>query len=138
MTPFASPASSCWRPTSAWIARQTDSIVRITQGRRERRPVTDGAPRIGMAPRAAAAHAPRADGWPQRIRRRGARVVVVGVPVGAPLVADAGEVEEPERVGRRGAHARRTREPSGGGLAGPRQAAVGDAAARGLFPLRLR
>src|SRR5205823_5594128 len=100
--------------------------------------VAGGAPRIGMPPGSAAAHTARARRRADRICARGARVVIVGVPVGAPLVADAGEVEEPERVGRRGVHARRPGEALRRRVAGPGQPPVVDTAARGLLPLGLR
>src|SRR2546428_11528104 len=120
------------------VSRQPHPVVRVAQRRRQRGAVADGAPRVGVPPGAAAAGAARARRRTDRIRVRRARVVVVVVPVGAPLVADAGEVEEPKRVGRRDAHARRAREAERRRLARPGQVAVLDAAARGLLPLGLR
>src|SRR5439155_15948274 len=90
-----------------------------------------------MPPGSAAAHAARARRRADRICARGARVVVVGVPVDAPRVADAGQIEESERVGRRGLYAWRPGEALRRRVAGPGQPPVLDTAARGLLPLGL-
>src|SRR5262245_4267396 len=76
------------------VTRQTHAVVRIAKVGRQGRAVSDRAPRIGVAPGAAAAHAPGARGGPDRVPRGRVRIVGLFVPVGAPLVADTGEVAE--------------------------------------------
>src|SRR5262245_19486284 len=96
-----------------------------------------GAPRIGVTPRAAAAHPPRSGLGTSRISRRRAAIVALVEPVAAPLVAHPREIGAPQRVGRRLADAGRTRERVARPGVAPGVASVIDAAARGSLPLRL-
>src|SRR2546422_737988 len=120
------------------VAGESDAVVGVTQVRRQGRAMGDRAPRVGVTPGAAAAHAPRAGRRAARIPGGRAAVIVLAEPVGAPFVADAGEVGEPERVARRLADPRRTIELDGGLRVAPRVAGIVETAARGLFPLGLR
>src|SRR5688572_30409879 len=74
------------------VAGEAEAVVGVAEGGRERGAVPDGAPRVGVTPRAAPTDPPRPGLGPARVGGRRARVVVVVVPVGTPLVTDAGEV----------------------------------------------
>src|SRR5438045_2752241 len=124
-------------PSGYGAAREPDAVVRVPSGRRQRRTMADRAPRVRVSPGTAAADPSRAAWRPRGVGGRGARVILVVVPVGAPFVAHAREVEQPQWIRRRGAHPRRLREALRGRLARPRQARAIAAAARGLLPLGL-
>ena len=125
-------------------ARHPEAVVRVAEVGRQARAVSHRAPRLLMAPGAAARHAARA----LRRTRRGADrlrpVGVGGVPVAAPFVDDAGEIRQAEAVDRPLSHARRrgqrsrpVAEPAGRRLVAPRIAGALPAAPRGALPLRL-
>src|SRR5256886_13421953 len=69
--------------------------------RRQRGAVRDGAPWIGVPPGAAPTDAPVASGRASRIPSGRVGVVTLVEPVGAPLVAHAREIHDPERIRRR-------------------------------------
>src|SRR5262249_47152478 len=97
-----------------------------------------GTPRVGMPPGAATTDAPRARGRPPRILLGGPCVIIVGEPVGAPLVAHAREIREAELVGRRAADRGQPKECRGHPLVTPWESCALEAAARRPFPLGLR
>src|SRR5262249_61108519 len=84
------------------------------------------------------ADTPRPRGRAARIPLRRLGVVGLAEPVGAPLVADAREVCEPERVQRRLAHAWGPVEGVGRSRVAPGIASALEAAPRRLLPLGLR
>src|SRR2546427_13095567 len=88
-------------PPSLGVAREAYAVIGVAQVRRQRRAVRDRAPRIGVTPGPAATDAPRPGFRPSRVPRRGADVVLVVEPVGAPLGADPGDGGQPRRVDRR-------------------------------------
>src|SRR6266480_1762792 len=94
-------------------------------------------PWIGVSPGAAAADPPDAGGRSPWIARGCLRVRALVEPVGAPLVANAREIREPERVRRRLADARRPVERALGLRVAPGIAGALEPAARCLLPLRL-
>ncbi len=65
------------------------AVVRVAKRRRQGRPMGHWAPRILMSPGSAAGNAPRPVGWPLRVSFGRPRVVVLALPVQAPLVAHA-------------------------------------------------
>src|SRR5438034_1108986 len=96
------PVHRTSNPTSG-VAGETDAVIGVAEMRWQRGAVCDRAPRVGVTPGAATADAPRARRRSSRILLGRALVIIVGEPVGAPLVAHAREIREPERVGWRGA-----------------------------------
>src|SRR5207245_9689956 len=97
-----------------------------------------GAPWIGVPPGAAPADAPVAGGRASRIPRGRVGVVTLVEPVGAPLVAHAREIHDPERVRRCLADTRWPVEGAHGPRVTPGLACARDAAPRPRLPLRLR
>src|SRR5207302_710043 len=122
---------------SAAGPHEAEAVVGVATLRGQRGAVGDRAPRVRVAPGAAARDAAPAAFGPGRVPRRRTPVVVVAVPVEAPLVADAGEIGQAERVWRRGGDPRRAIEPLDRPRVAPREARVLEAAARRLLPLGL-
>src|SRR5262249_58825550 len=125
-------------PPSVDVAGESYTVVGVAQVRRQRGAVADRAPRVGVPPGSTPADTPRPRGRAARIPLRRLGVVGFAEPVGAPLVADAREVREPERVRRCLADARRPVERVGRSRVAPGIAGALEAAARGLLPLGLR
>src|SRR5262249_4880826 len=121
-----------------YLAHHSEAVVRVAEPRWQRGAVRHRAPRILVAPGAAARDATRAGLGPLRIPLGRSRVVAVVVPVQAPLVADAGEGEEPQRVCRRLGGAGRPVEAGAlRTVRAPWEARAPEPAARRLLPLRL-
>src|SRR5262245_15408606 len=95
-----------------------------------------GAPRILVAPGPTARRPSGPGGWAERIALGRSRVVVLVLPVEAPLVADTGQRAKPPRVGPRVHHPRRSIEREGGrARVTPGVARSIEPSAGGSFPL---
>src|SRR5262249_31215576 len=117
------------------IAGQAYAVIRVPQVRWQRGAVGERAPRVGVAPGAAAADTAGAALGTERIFRWGPGVVRLVEPVGTPLVTDPGKVGEAERVGRRGGDLGRGGEARGDRRVAPRPARAGGGAPAGRSPL---
>src|SRR3989441_11864110 len=131
------PVHRTSNPTSG-VAGETDAVIGVAATRWQRGAACAGAPRVSVTPGAATADAPRASRRSSRILVGRALVIIVGEPVGAPLVAHAREIRQPERVGWRGADDGQAADRRGRGLVAPRESGALDASASRPFPLGLR
>src|SRR5262249_27345382 len=116
------------------VSGETDAVIGVAEMRWQRGAMCDRAPRVSVTPGAATADAPRARRRSLGILLGRALVIIVGEPVGAPLVAHAREIREPERVGWRGADDGQAGDRRGRGLVAPRESGALHASASRPFP----
>ena len=133
-----SAAVACSERGRIGRAHHSEAVVGVAQRRRKGRAMGHGAPRITMAPRAAAGDPSSAVARAGRISVGRGRVVVRAVPVETPLVTDTRERGDAERVLGRVGDERRTLEGARGrSVLAPGKPRVRKSSARRLLPLRL-